>query len=72
MAWSYDNLWILLIKKKINKSDLTHIAHLTTNTIARMGDKEEISMKSIGRICNALDCKVQDVIEWIPENKEEN
>lgn len=70
MAWSYERLWMLLIRKRIKKSQLVDIADITTNTLARMSKDEEISMKSLGRLCETLDCKVEDMIEWIPEKKE--
>ena len=38
-------------------------AGLTTNMIANMGKGEHISMKTLLRICEALECDISDVIE---------
>ena len=69
VAWSYERLWILLIKRKMKKTDLIDKAGVTSNTIAHMSKDEEISLRAIGKICKALSCRVEDIIEWIPEGE---
>lgn len=44
------------------KEDLRLSAHLTTNMIANMGKGLHISMETLLRICEALDCDIADVI----------
>jgi len=38
-------------------------AGVSTNVIAKMGKNESISMDSLARICNALNCDISDVVE---------
>ncbi|MCI5685833.1 MAG: helix-turn-helix transcriptional regulator [Enterococcus gallinarum] len=47
MVISYDNLWKLLIDKKMNKTDLKDQAGITYNIIARLGKGESVSMESL-------------------------
>ena len=69
MAWSYDRLWKLLIDKKLKKTSLIEVAHIHSNTLARMSKNEPISMEALGKLCTALDCRIEDIVEFVPEEK---
>ena len=66
MHISYQPLWDTLKERGMRKEDLRLAAGLTTNMIANMianmGKGEHISMKTLLRICGALDCDIADVI----------
>ena len=63
MYISYQPLWNTLKERGMRKEDLRLAAGLTTNMIANMGKGEHISMKTLLRICGALECDISDVIE---------
>ena len=63
MNISYQPLWRTLKEHSMRKEDLRLAAGLTTNMIANMGKGEHISMKTLLRICGALECDISDVIE---------
>ena len=65
--YSYDKLWKLLIDKKMNKTQLASAAHISTNAVAKLGRNEPISFETLGKICNALNCDVGDIMEFIDE-----
>ena len=57
----------------MKKEDLRIAAGLTTNMIANMGKNKGISMDTLAKICDALECEITDVIELtddLPEEKE--
>lgn len=62
MGFSYDPLWKLLIDKKMTKEDLRIMIETSPATIAKMGKGEKVSLDVIDRICNSLDCRIEDVI----------
>ena len=62
MHISYQPLWDTLKERGMRKEDLRLAAGLTTNMIANMGEGEHISMKTLLRICGALNCDISDVI----------
>ena len=64
MVISYDNLWKLLIDKKMNKTDLKDKAGITYNIIARLGKGESVSMESLYKICKCLQCNIGDIMEF--------
>ena len=67
MNISYQPLWNTLKERGMRKEDLRLAAGLTTNMIANMGKGEHISMKTLLRICEALNCEITDVIELVPD-----
>lgn len=69
MAFSYDNLWKILEDKKMTKEDLKKATGMSSATIAKLGKDETINMRSLEKICEVLECNVEDVIEFIPGDK---
>ncbi len=64
MHISYKPLWHTLIERNMRKEDLRLAAGLTTNIIANMSKEgKHISMDTLARICETLDCDITDVIE---------
>ncbi len=70
MSWSYNNLWIALIRRNMKKTDLKDKVGLTSNTIARMGKNMPISMEGIGKLCQYFNCRIEDIVEYIPDEQE--
>ena len=68
MSVSYKPLWQTLIRKDMNKEDLKKAANISSNSVARMGKSEYVNLESIEKICLALDCRIEDVVEIINEN----
>ena len=63
MQISYKPLWHTLLEKGMTKEDLRVKAKLTTNAIANMGKDQNISMSTLLKICEALECDTSAVIE---------
>ena len=72
MIVSYKKLWKLLIDKNMIKKQLREQAGLTTNVIAKLGKDENVSTEVLCKICKALDCGLDDIIEIIPDEEEGN
>lgn len=68
---SYGPLWKTLIDKKMNRGDLREAAGLSRGTITKMGKDEYVALDVVVRICNALHCGLNDVIELVPAPEEE-
>ena len=69
MRVNYDKLWKLLIDKKLMKKDLTAMAGISTNAMAKMGKEENVSTEVLGKICDVLNCRIEDIVEFIPDEK---
>lgn len=69
MAISYKPLWHLLVEKEMNKEDLKKVANITSNIVARMSKNTYVNLDSLEKICLALDCRIEDVVEIIKDEK---
>lgn len=67
---SYDKLWKLMIDKKINKTGLIQKAEISSNAMAKLGKDESVQLEVLVKICEALNCKLEDIVEI--KSKEEN
>lgn len=65
MAVSYNKLWKLLIDRKMKKKDLIALSGVSKSTIAKMASDEHVSTETIAKICHALGCNVDDVMEIV-------
>ena len=68
MAVSYKKLWKLLIDKDIKKKDLSAMAGVRPATITKMGKGGHVTTEVLVKICSALGCKVEDIIEIVDTN----
>lgn len=64
MSVSYSKLWKLLVDKKMNKSQLRNAAGISTNAVAKLGKNEKVSLETLEKICYALNCNIEDVVEF--------
>ena len=62
MGASYDKLWHLLIDRHTSKTQLKE-AHISTNAMAHLGKNEDVRVEVLVKICNALSCEVDDIME---------
>lgn len=67
MAVSYKKLWKLLIDIDMKKKDLCTKASISSSSITKMGKNGHVTTEVLLKICTALDCGVNDIMEIIPE-----
>ncbi len=63
---SYKPLFILLIERNMTKTQLRESVSFSTATLAKMSKNEYISLETLENICAYLNCRVENVIEFIP------
>lgn len=64
---SYNPLWHTLVDKNMKKSELCNVAGISSVTLAKLGKNENVNITIIDRICTALNCPIQDVVEILPD-----
>ena len=67
MAISYNKLFKLLIDKKMKKSNLRKKAKISSSTLAKLTNDENVTTDILVRICNELKCDVSDIMEFVPD-----
>lgn len=65
MVVSYKKLWKLLIDRDLKKKDLIEMADISNYTLARLNKGENISTETVAKICKALDCGFDDIMEIV-------
>ena len=70
MAWSYERLWVMLLKKKMKRTDLKTVAGINSNALAHMGKDEPVTMEALGKICKAFHCRLEDIVEYVEDEDE--
>ena len=69
MAIRYNKLWKKLIDENMMKVDLRDQAGITTNALAKLGKNEHVSTQVLEKVCNVLNCEIQDIMEFIPDEE---
>ena len=70
MAVSYKKLFHLMIDKGMTNAELVEKGGFSANIITRLKRDNYVALESIERICRALDCGVDDILEFIPDKEE--
>lgn len=65
MTVSYKKLWKLLIDHDMKKKDLAKAAGISNYTITKMSKGENVTVDILGKICLALNCNIDDIMEFL-------
>lgn len=68
MAVNYKKLFHLLIEKDMTNAQLQQQAGFSANIITRLKRNDYVSLESVERICQVLNCGVDDILEFIPKD----
>ena len=71
MAVSYKRLFHLMIDKGMTNAELIEKGGFSANIITRLKRDNYVALDSIEKICYALDCGVDDILEFLPDEKEQ-
>lgn len=67
MRISYNRLWKLLIDRNMNKNDLKQVTGISTASIAKLGKGENITTDVLLKICNSMNCHLEDIVETVDD-----
>ncbi len=62
----YDKLWETMSKKGITSYTLREKCDIDSKTIRRLKANENVETKTLDKLCTALDCRLQDIAEFVP------
>lgn len=71
MYISYKKLWKLLIDHDMKKKDLQSLAGISTASITKLGKCENVNTDILVKICSALQCDINDIMELVKEEGKE-
>ncbi len=67
MAVTYKKLFKLLIDRKMKKKELCEQAKVSTATVSKLANDENVTVEILARICTALNCSFDDIVDVIEE-----
>ena len=67
MAVSYKKLFHMLIDRDISNAQLQKMAGYSANITTRLKNNTYVSLESVEKICRVLNCKVDDIVEFLPD-----
>lgn len=70
MAVSYKELFKLLIDRDMKKKELKELSGIGNSTMTKLANNENVTVEVMAKICNALNCSMDDVIEILPDREE--
>jgi DNA-binding Xre family transcriptional regulator len=71
MKVSYKKLWKLLIDRDMKKKDLQLAAGLSSTTIAKLSNHENVSMDVLIKVCTILGVDFGDIMELVPNAQQD-
>ena len=71
MTYSYKRLWKLLIDRDLKKKELAAYAGISQYTVSKMSKGDNVNIDTLAKICGALNCTLDDIVEIIPDGNVE-
>ena len=69
MTVSYRKHWKLLIDTDLKKKDLCAKGEITPASVTKMGRNGHVTTEILLKICTALNCGIEDIMEIVPDDK---
>ena len=70
-GWSdmirFDRLWKTMEQKKVTTYQLREQCGIDSKTVRRLKANENIETKTLNKLCEVLQCKLEDIAEYIPD-----
>ena len=65
MRISYRPLWVMLAQREMTKKELRERSGISTASLAKLGKGDNITTDVLLRICEAMDCRIEDILETV-------
>lgn len=66
MVLCFNRLWKLLIDRGMTRTEMRLAAGISTSTLAKLNEGGEVNTAILVKICNALNCGLEDIVEYHP------
>lgn len=65
---TYDKLWKTMKEKGVSQYDLYTKYNMNRSQLDRLRHNKNVTVITLDRLCNILDCRVEDIIEHFPDD----
>ena len=63
----FDKLWVTMEKKNVTTYQLREQCGIDSKTVRRLKANENMETKTLNKLCNFLDCSLEDIAEFIKD-----
>jgi len=63
----FDKLWVTMKEKGVSTYKLRETCGIDSKTVRRLRANENTETKTLDKLCKALDCKIEDIMEYVDE-----
>jgi DNA-binding Xre family transcriptional regulator len=63
----FDKLWDVMKRQGVTTYQLREKAGIDSKTIRRLKANDNMETKTLNKLCAALDCKLEDIAQYIPD-----
>lgn len=67
----YDRLWITIKKKNLSQYKLINDYGIDKAQIQRLRKNMIVKTIILNRLCQILECQIEDIMEYVPDDKDE-
>lgn len=67
----FDKLWVVMEQRGVSTYRLRESCGIDSKTVRRLQANDNIETKTLNKLCAALSCKLEDIAEYIPDEKED-
>lgn len=66
----FDRLWAVMLDRGISTYALRERCGIDSKTVRRLRANENVETKTLDKLCTALSCRLEDIAEYIPDQKQ--
>lgn len=63
----FDRLWATMAEKHVTTYQLRERCDIDSKTVRRLRANENIETKTLNKLCAFLECRLEDIAEFIPD-----
>ncbi len=66
----YNKLWDMMKLKGISQYDLYTKYNMNRSQLNRLRHNQNVTVNTLDKLCNILHCRIEDIIEHIPDDND--
>ena len=63
----FDKLWDVMKAKNVSTYQLREKCGIDSKTVRRLRANDNMEIKTLNKLCSALDCRLEDIAEYVPD-----
>lgn len=65
----FDKLWRMMERRGVSTYQLRESCGIDSKTIRRLRANDNMETKTLNKLCTALSCRLEDIAEFIPDER---